>query len=141
MDDFSDRQMYEQAAANVVALIVAADAFLSSRGIEPTEFYRFFGESYADGWRDADEIGRAAHDVTLNVTSGGFETSSGIDGDTAVIHARWTEQHDDGAWPTPVKAALERALPVLFEAPMATAGMSMKTAASVDGLEIHVTRT
>jgi hypothetical protein len=141
MDDFSDRQMYEQAAANVVALVVAADAFLASRGIEPTEFYRFFGESYADDWRDADEIGKAAHDVALNVTSGGFETSSAIDGDAAVIHARWTEQHADGTWPTPVKAALESALPVLLEAPMATAGMSMKTAASVDGLEIHITRT
>jgi 2,4-dienoyl-CoA reductase-like NADH-dependent reductase (Old Yellow Enzyme family) len=140
MDDFSDREMYEQAAANVVALIVAADAFLSSRGIDPTAFYRFFGESYADEWRDADEIGKAAHDVALNVTSGGLETTSTVDRDTAVIRAAWTKQHDDGTWPTPVKPALEAALPALFEAPMAAAGMAMKTAASVDGVEIHIAR-
>jgi hypothetical protein len=141
MDDFSDREMYEQAAANVVALVVAVDAFLSSRRIDPTDFYRFFGEAYAAAWRDADEIGKAAHDVALNVTSGGFETSSTVEGDAAVIRARWTEQHADGEWPAPVKRALEIALPALFEAPMATAGMRMKTAASADGLEIHIART
>ena len=93
MDDFSDREMYEQAAANVVAFVVAADAFLTSRGIDPSELYRYFGESYADGWATRD-VGRIAREVALNMTSGGFETATTVHGAEVVVRARWTDHHE-----------------------------------------------
>ena len=72
MNDFSDREMYEQAAGNVVALVLAADGFLRDRGIDPAEFYRYFGEMAAPGWDDiAGDIDATARAVALNIPPGG----------------------------------------------------------------------
>jgi hypothetical protein len=139
MNDFSDREMYEWAAGNAVALLVAGDAFLPERGIEPSEFYQYFGESYASGW-DAysGDLGATAREVALNMTSAGFESSIETGQPDAVVHATWTEQHDGTAWPTPVKPALERAIPVLFEAAMARVGTRMTASPSADGIDLRL---
>jgi len=139
MQDFTDREMYEQAAGNVVAFVVAADAFLRDRGIEPDELYRSFGRSYAPGWDPLrGDVRRAAREVALNLTSGGFETSLTPDRDAVVIRARWTEQHDGEEWPTPVRSVLERATRVLFEAAMTRVGAELTASTSDDGMEFRL---
>ena len=139
MHDFSDKEMYEQAAANIVALVVAADGFLRDRGIDPAELYRSFGRSYAAGWdRLRGDLPKVAREVALNLTSAGFETSLTPDDGCVVIRARWTEQHTGTDWPMPVKPILERSAPVLFEAAMARVDASLSSSTSNDGLELRL---
>jgi hypothetical protein len=139
MDDFSDREMYEQAAANVVAFVAAADGFLRERGIDPSELYRWFGEHYASGWEpQKGDVGATAREIALNLTSGGLETSTSSDDGAVIVRARWTEQHDGSEWPVPVRPALERATPLLFEAAMRRTGMELTVTGSDAGLELRV---
>jgi hypothetical protein len=137
MNEFSDREMYNQAAANCIALVVAADGFLRNRGIDPAELYRYFGETYASGWdHRRGDIDATAHGVALNMTSGGFEASIVTENGGVTVRSRWTDQHDGSDWPTPVKPALERAIPVLFEAPMAHVGVRMTERTSSNGIDL-----
>jgi hypothetical protein len=139
MQNFTDREMYEQAAGNMVAFVVAADAFLRDRGIEPEELYRSFGSSYAPGWDPLrGDVPRAGREVALNLTSGGFETSLTPDHDAVVVRARWTEQHDGEDWPTAVRPVLERATPLLFEAAMARIGAELTASSSDQGMEFRL---
>ena len=139
MNDFSDREKYEQAAANVVAFVVAADGFLRDRGIDPAELYRYFGEAYASGWDEyAGDLGVIGREVALNMTSGGFEAATATENGGVTVHTRWTEQHDGSGWPTPVKPTLERAIPVLFEASMARLGVRMTASMSANGLDLQL---
>jgi hypothetical protein len=137
MSEFSDREMYDQAAANCIAFVVAADEFLRNRGIDPAELYRFFGETYASGWdHRRGDIDATAHSVALNMTSGGFEASIVTENGGVTVQSRWTDQHDGSDWPTPVKPALERAIPLLFEAPMAHVGVRMTPRTSPNGIDL-----
>jgi hypothetical protein len=139
MEGFSNREMYEQAAGNCVALLVAADKFLRSRGIDPAEFYRFFGESYASDWdRRKGDIEGTVQSVALNMTSAGFDASPVTENGAVTVHSRWTEQHEDSEWPTSVKPVLENAIPLLFEAPMAHAGVQMTAAKSSEGVDLRI---
>lgn len=137
MKDFSDREMYEQAAANFVAFVVAADEFLRNRGTDPAELYRYFGETYAPEWDERrGDIDATAHSVALNMTSGGFEASTATENGGVTVRSRWTDQHEGSDWPTAVKPALERAIPVLFEAPMAHVGIRMTARTSSKGIDL-----
>ena len=137
MNDFSDREMYEQAAANFVAFVVAADEFLRTRAVDPTELYRYFGETYAPGWDERKgDIDATAQGVALNMTSGGFEASTVSENGGVTVRSRWTDQHDGSDWPTPVKPALEKAIPMLFEAPMAHVGVRMTARPSSNGIDL-----
>lgn len=139
MNDFSDREMYEQAAGNCVALVLATDQFLRNRGIDPAEFYRFFGESYVSEWdHRKGDIEATAQSVALNMTSAGFEPSTVAENGGVTVRSGWTDQHDGAEWPTPPKPALERAVPLLFEAPMAHAGVRMTARASSAGLDLQL---
>src|SRR4051812_42207862 len=139
MNDFSDREMYEQAASNPVAVLVAADQFLRDRDIDASQLYRFFGESYASEWDDRKgDIERTAQSVALNMTSAGFESPITTAQSDVIVHARWTEQHDGSDWPTTVKPALERAIPLRFGGPMAHAGVKMTASPSADGIDLRL---
>jgi hypothetical protein len=137
MNEFSDRVMYEQAAANFIAFVVAADKFLRDRGTDPADLYRYFGETYASEWdHQRGDIDATAQSVALNMTSGGLEASTVTENGGVTVHSRWTDQHDGWDWPTPVKPALERAVPMLFEHPMAHVGIRMTARTSSNGIDL-----
>ena len=137
MIEFSDREMYEQAAGNLIAFLLAADEFLRNRGIDPSELYRYFGESYAPEWDLPNgAVDETARSVALNMTSAGFEASTVTENGGVTVRSRWTDQHEGSGWPTAAKPALERAVPLLFEALMEHAGIRMTARTSSSGMDL-----
>ena len=138
MDGFSERERLEQAIGNMVAMQVTAHDFLRERDIDPAELDRYFGERFAEGWAESrGDVAKIAHDVALNMTTLGFETSTTTSDGEATIHARWTEFHDDPDWPTPVRPALA-ASGVVFEPIMAWLGVGFSWDADDDGMTFRI---
>ena len=99
-DSFTDAERYEQAAGNMTATAVAAHEFMKQKGVDPAEFWAFFGETYAPGWAgvrgDLTEIARY---VALNMTSVGCTTETTRTDAAVTITASWPDDIDDPEWP------------------------------------------
>jgi hypothetical protein len=134
MDTFSADEIREQAIGNLIATYATTQVFLRSRGIDPIELERYFGEVHAPGWAEAKgDLEKIAHYVALNMQTFGFETeTSAADGETTIL-ARWSQEHDDPDWPISPRDAL-RTTPVTFEPIMAWLGIAMSWDATDDGL-------
>ena len=141
MDEFSQEEKLDQAIGNAIAMFVATGAFLEERGIDPADLDRFFGEAHAEGWAEArGDVKKAAHYVSLNMATLGFQTDTRFEDGGAVVSARWSDDHADPDWPIPVKPALARS-PIAFEPIMAWLGVDFSWDADDDGLTLRLRDT
>jgi hypothetical protein len=137
-DEFTDREMYEQAWGNMVSSAAALHEFLTQRSIDPSEFWTFFGETYAPVWAEArGDLKKVAHYVALNLTSVGCTTETTHDGGKATVRATWSGELDDPDWRIPAKPALVE-MTSSFGPIMSWLGLNFSWEETSDGMVFHL---
>lgn len=137
-DTFTDREMYEQAWGNMAASTAALREFLHQKGIDHSEFWSFFGETYAPGWAEArGDLKKVAYYIALNMTSYGCTTETTHDDGKATVKATWSGELDDPDLPFPAKPALVESSSA-FEAIMSWLGVDLSWEERPDGMVFHL---
>jgi hypothetical protein len=137
-DEFTDREMYEQASGNMVALTAALHEFLKQKGLEPSAFWSFFGETYAPSWaEDRGDLTKVAYYVAPNMTSIGCTTETTHEDGKVTVKAKWPGNLDDPDLAIPPKPALVE-MSSSFESIMSRLGINFSDEETSGGMVFHL---